>query len=231
MGEQRVCAVAGGTRGIGLAVVRRFLGAGYAVSVAGRQLDLVEQVGRANLQQTLLTQQLDLTSAGSGDRFIQHTVDRLGRVDVLVFCAAVAPLAKMDVITDDQFESTVDLNIRAMFYTVRAAWKQMQKQRGGTIVNISSMSAVDPFPGFNVYGASKAWCDLFSKAIADEGAEFGIRAFSIRPGAVETQMLRELFPDYPAEQTLSPEDVAALVWDVCQPSASYVNGQAIDINQ
>ena len=73
----------------------------------------------------------------------------------------------------------------------------MRRQSGGTIVNISSMAAVDPFPGFSVYGATKAWVELFTKAIAEEGRADGILAFSLRLGAVETPMLRGLFPDFP----------------------------------
>ena len=105
----------------------------------------------------------------------------------------------------------------------------MVKQRGGTIINISSMSAVDPFVGFSTYGASKAWLDLLTHSLAQEGKDLNIRVCSIRPGAVDTPLLRGLFPDFPPEQCVTPEAVADIVLGCVTSPSDYPSGSAFPI--
>ena len=90
----------------------------------------------------------------------------------------------------------------------------MAKAKQGIVVNISSMAAIDPFTGFSLYGASKGWIETWTKALADEGQRKGIRVYGIRPGAVETPMLRRLFPDYPAQQCVAPTEIAEAIFDL-----------------
>jgi len=149
----------------------------------------------------------------------------LGSADVLVNNAALAPLEKFESITPEQFESLVNVNVRSGFYLTQTIWQQMLKSGGGTIVNISSLSAIDPFPGFSLYGASKAWMDLMTLALSAEGQDHNIRICSIRPGAVETPLLRGLFPDFPADQCVSPQQVAKMVLGCVEDPQKYPSGQ------
>ena len=137
----------------------------------------------------------------------------------------MAPLDKFEQISADTFESLVNVNVRAGFYLTQKAWQQMIESGGGTIVNISSMSAIDPFPGFSLYGASKAWMDLLTQSLAAEGEPHSIRICSIRPGAVETPLLRGLFPDFPADQCVPPERIAQMVLGCVQDPQKYPSGQ------
>ena len=105
----------------------------------------------------------------------------------------------------------------------------MKESNAGTIINISSLSAIDPFPGFSLYGASKSWLDLMTLALAAEGKESNIRVCSIRPGAVETPMLRGLFPDFPSEQCVQPADIAEVIWGCVNDPATYPSGQAFPV--
>ena len=89
----------------------------------------------------------------------------------------------------------------------------------------SSMSAIDPFPGFSLYGASKAWMDLLTQSLAAEGEPHGIRICSIRPGAVETPLLRGLFPDFPADQCVPPEAIAETVLGCVEDPQKFPSGQ------
>ena len=107
----------------------------------------------------------------------------------------------------------------------------MRQQRSGVIVNISSVASVDPFPGFSIYGACKAWVNLFTKALAAEGKPLGIRAYAIAPGAVETSMLRSAFPDFPADHTLRPDDIAAAIEAVCDDRLAHSSGQTIFVRK
>jgi NAD(P)-dependent dehydrogenase (short-subunit alcohol dehydrogenase family) len=167
-----------------------------------------------------LAQPADIT------KLFRDTTTKLGRIDVLVNNAAVAPLALFDELTPEVIDEALQINIRAVIQLTQDVWRQMKKQGQGVIVNISSLAAVDPFPGFSLYGATKAWLDLMTMALAREGQEWGIQVFSIRPGAVETPMLRNLFPDFPKNQCLTPEQVADAVWKCVSEPTQVESGKS-----
>lgn len=227
-----VCVVTGGTSGIGLETARRFAREGFRIVACGRDRRRLDQarVSIGASPSDLAVRELDLARPREAPRLIEFAVNAFGRIDLLVLCAAVAPLRPIVEMSAGEFESTLDVDVRSLFYLTQAAWRQFVRQgNGGVIVNVSSLAAVDPFPGFSVYGACKAWGDLFCQALAAEGKPHGIRLHSIRPGAVETPMLRGLFPDFPADQALSPSAVAELIWAVYQEPFRHASGQTISI--
>jgi NAD(P)-dependent dehydrogenase (short-subunit alcohol dehydrogenase family) len=97
------------------------------------------------------------------------------------------------------------------------------------IVNISSLAARDPFPGFAAYGSAKAGLNLFGLSLAREGATIGIRVYTIAPGAVETSLFRSLMTveQFPTEQTLSPVEVARVIARCAAGDAEFISGQVI----
>jgi len=234
-----VCVITGGSSGIGLATARLMRQTGYRIAICGRDAERLSAAHEELVtmkqdngseqsdtgEQDVLAMQADLDDADLATQFIERTIKEFGTVDVLVNNAGMAPLEKFEEISADTFESLVNVNVRAGFYLTQKAWQQMIKSGGGTIVNISSMSAIDPFPGFSLYGASKAWMDLLTQSLAAEGESHGIRICSIRPGAVETPLLRGLFPDFPADQCVSPEKIAATVLGCVQDPEKYPSGQ------
>ena len=172
--------VTGGSSGIGLAVSRRFAAEGYQLAICGRNeqkltaaANVIDQValdaGHVNKVFSFVADLADVAQAKS---FAAATLDRFAQVDVLVNNAALAPLAEFDAISPESFEATTNVNIRSVFYLSQTIWKSMKQrpaQVSKTIVNISSLAAVDPFPGFSLYGACKAWVDLLTEALATEG--------------------------------------------------------------
>lgn len=224
------CLITGGSAGIGLATAKQFAAQGYDILICGRDanrldaaLDEIQNVCKG--PRTLITVECDLSQPGSAEVLAETAIEKLGRVDVLVNNAGLAPLAMLDEMTDEQFESTLQVNVRSVFYLTRSIWKHMKAEGRGVLVNVSSLAAIDPFPGFSMYGATKAWIDLMTTALASEGAEHGIRTYSVRPGAVETQLLRRLFPDFPAEQCVSPDDVAQQIWNCVAQPEQFTSGQ------
>ncbi len=230
---QPVCVVTGGSAGIGLAVARHFAARGYRLALCGRnpQTLLAAEQELRQSSATCLALALDLAEPGAPTRLIEEVVQRFGRVDVLVNNAGHAPLAPLNQLTGADFERAVAVNIRAVFHTTQAVWPIMRQQGGGVIVNISSLASVDPFPGFSVYGACKAWVNLFTRAAADEGRSLGIRVYCVAPGAVETRLLRRLFRDFPAEQTLAPAEVAALIGSLCDEPMRHASGQTLFVRK
>lgn len=230
-----VCAVSGGSSGVGLATALMFAKAGSRVAICGRDparlSDAHDQIVEVSSDEKVLALELDMSTADGSQQFVQETINRFERIDLLVNNAAMAPLAPLDEMTDQTIDACVDLNIRGVYYATRTAWKQMKQQGSGLIVNISSQAAVDPFPGFSMYGATKAWIELFTVALAGEGREHGIRSYCIRPGAIETPMLRGLFADFPAEQCVSPQEIADAIQVACGPELENSSGQIIKVSR
>jgi len=231
-----VCLVTGGTDGIGLAMARHFAASGYRIVSCGRdkqRLAAAELEIKSSDGECLFVQ-ADLSDPKQAVKLGEQAIEKFGRVDVLVNNAAAAPLAPFDEVTEETFENAVNLNVRSVFYLTQTIWRKMKQQEveeqgRGVVINISSLAAVDPFPGFSVYGSTKAWIDLMSVALAAEGKENDIRVYSIRPGAVETKMLRGLFPDFPAEQCVQPSDVAKLALKMVTQPDGYESGKAYNV--
>jgi len=233
MAQNQVVVVTGGGRGIGRAIAQRFATDGAQVVAASRtpaELEetrgIVEQAGgRCHVQAT------DVCEPGEINSLIEMTAERFGRIDVLVNCAGIAPQATIEELEPELFTSIMAVNVNAVYLACRGVWPVMKKRKSGVIVNISSIASVDPFAGFAAYGAAKAWVNAWTKALADEGRRWGIRVFSVAPGAVETKMLRDGFPTFPAEQTLRPEDVADVVHALTQPGCRYATGQTVFVRR
>lgn len=221
--------VTGGSRGIGRATALRLAEAGYRVAICARDeetltktLDELPPVPGGHLKFAC-----DLSQPGAGEKLVSHVAQQFGRLDVVVNNAGSGPLGAIDEVDADEFDRCLALNISSVLHVTRCAWPIMKRQGNGVFVNISSLASVDPFPGFHVYGATKAWVNLFTKGAAAEGRPIGIRAFALALGTVDTDLLRGLFPDYPAEQCLSPSAVADYILTLTEPSAMHASGSTI----
>lgn len=227
--NQPVCVITGGSSGVGLATALRFGRLGYRLLICGRDPHCLEAAHQqvAAIAPGCASVALDVGRAAEAERLIDTARHTLGRVDVLINNAGHAPLAAIDKMTREEFTKTLAVNVEAVFHTTQAVWPIMREQEAGVILNISSVASVDPFLGFSVYGACKAWVNLFTRATADEGRPLGIRAYSVGLGAVETRMLRGAFPDFPREQTLSPDEVAQFLSSLCEEPMRYATGQTL----
>lgn len=229
MAEERVCVITGASRGIGRAVALRFARRQYAivaVARSGKPLgDAADAIRRAG--GTCLTVQADVADPSACQRAVESARAEFGGVDLLVNNAGVAPMGRIEELNDAQLRQVLDVNIAGVLHMTRAAWPVLRARGGGTIVNLSSMSSLDPFPGLTVYGATKAWVNLFTQGMAAEGRPHGIRVFGVAPGAVETEMLRGLFPDIPTESTLDPDEVAGVVESLALDSMAPATGQTV----
>jgi NAD(P)-dependent dehydrogenase (short-subunit alcohol dehydrogenase family) len=231
----KVALITGGTSGVGLASAIRFARANFDVAICGRDPSRLARAKASIVAENSQIKCLEI-AADLCDRTVPRKIATefakvFGRIDVLVNNAGYASNMPFPQITEAEYDRTMESNARSVFFLTQAVWPMMVSQHQGVIVNISSLAAVSPFPGFAVYGSSKAWLDLFTIAIANEGKASGIRAYSIRPGAVETPMLRGLFPDFPSDQTVSPEAVADVVWAVTQDEFRFSSGQAIAVTR
>ena len=179
----------------------------------------------------VLAVQADVGQPDQVAELFDQVSSKFCRLDVLVNNAGVVPFGLIPEITYSDLEYALNVNIGGTFMTTKAAWPIMVEQGGGIVINVSSLAAVDPFPGNGTYGATKAWIESFTKVTAHEGAEHSIRAYAIRPGAVETPMLRRLFPEFPTDQSLAPEEIANEIFDLTKTTNTTKSGEVATISK
>ncbi len=228
----KTAVVTGAGRGIGRAIARRLGALGANVVIASRTSEQLEETRRSIERDgaRALAVVADVTDAEDVDRLMSATDSLFGGVDILVNNAGFAPMGPIEEMEPPLFDRIIATNIRSVHLCTRAAWPHLARG-GGVVVNISSVAAYDPLEGLAVYGAAKAFVNAYTRSLAAEGKAAGIRVYGVAPGAVETGMLRGLLPDYPAEKTLEPDEVAALVELLLAPACRYVSGQTLVINK
>ena len=227
-----VAIITGAGGGIGRATAIELAGGGYIVVLAGRNPAALNETARAAAGQSLVVP-TDVTRPDEVDRLVAAALGAFGRVDVLVNNAGLAPVRPIRDMTVEEWRAVIDTNLSAAFYATRAAWPAFERQGGGVVVNISSESSRDPFPGFAAYGAAKAGINLFGLAAAREGAAAGVRVYTIAPGAVETAMFRQLrTPEqWPADRTLEPAYVARAVLQCVRGDLRHAGGEVIYLHK
>jgi len=210
--------VTGAGSGIGRATAIMLAEAGYRVVLVGRRPEPLEETASViasagSEEDQALVLSCDITGEGAASDVVDRTIAWSDRVDVLVNNAGYAPLVEVGNVPDDELARIFAVNTFAPARLVAASWPHFVVQHAGCVVNVSSMSAIDPFPGLGVYGAAKAAVDGLTRAIVAEGQSLGIVAYSVAPGAVETAMLRSLFDEstLPKSQTLDPSDIARVI--------------------
>lgn len=226
--------ITGAGRGIGRAIARRLSIAGADVAIAARTESQLEQTRRVieRAGGSVLSVTADVSKVEDVERLVDETREQFGRIDVLVNNAGVAPMASITDMDPHVFDRILAVNVRAVYLCTRAVWQIMADGGGGTIINISSMAAYDPFPGLAAYGAAKRFVTAYTKGLAAEGKSVSIRIYALAPGAVETEMFRGAFPEFPAEKTIQPDDVAAVVENLLSPACRHVaSGQTIMVTK
>jgi len=205
--------ITGATSGIGRETAREFAGAGSKVVVAGRREDRLQELVKeieANGGQALAVP-TDVADQVQVDSLIEKTVERFGRLDVLVNNAGVAIASRFDETPLDDFRRLMDVNFWGAVYVCRAAIPQMRKQRGGVILNVSSIFGKRGMPFETAYCASKFALAGFSEALRAELMSENIDVCTIFPGAVETEIfdaaanstgleVSTYLPKFPAKQ-------------------------------
>jgi len=237
MAEGKTAIVTGASSGVGRATSILLAEAGYDLAlVARREEELrktaelaAERAGEEGQKIEIVIESVDISRAEPCRRLIESVGSRLGRIDALANVAGAAPRLSIESITQDIWQRCVDTNLSAVVHLTAAAWPIFRRQGGATIVNVSSLASVDPFPGFSIYASAKAGVNMFTRCTAREGAEIGVRAVAVATGAIETPMLRELFDEsvIPKAMTLSAMEVAGVIRDCITGRREFEPGETI----
>ena len=208
--DERVVIITGASHGIGRATALHLAREGAALILNGRvpaDLEAAAEAARAAGGRAEIVAG-DASDTEVVEAMVAAAQRHFGGITGLVTCAGLAPLSGIEALDTETFDALIAINVRGPYLATRAVWPVMVAGGGGAIVHVSSMAASDPFPGFAAYGGSKAFINTFVRGLAAEGQEAGIRVYAVAPGAVDTRMLRGLFPDFPTDQRLAPSVVA-----------------------
>jgi NAD(P)-dependent dehydrogenase (short-subunit alcohol dehydrogenase family) len=231
-----VAIITGAGSGIGRATAVTLSGKGYALALVGRTLDALEKTAELCIGESLCVS-ADVGDPHSAAEIVDSTLARFGRIDALVNNAGHAPSLSIDKTSPETVAEVFGVNAMGAANLIAACWAVFARQhaekrlhtRGQRVVNVSSMATADPFPGLFAYAAAKASVNVMVKSIAKEGAEIGVKGFSVAPGAVETAMLRGIVSveDFPTSKCLTPEQVASVIAACLLGERDGDNGETI----
>jgi NAD(P)-dependent dehydrogenase (short-subunit alcohol dehydrogenase family) len=230
--DGKVALVTGANTGIGLAIAKRLLADGFALGYATVANDEAAKATLEELQGEIAWVYGDLSDPKVPERLVSETVDKLGRIDVLVNNAGVVTAKPFFDLTIADFDLTFAVDVRASFLLAQAAAKRMPS--GGSIVNITSVHEHIPRPNLSVYAAAKAALGMLTKGLALELGERNIRVNSVAPGVIATPRneadAHALDSEVPLGRAGKPEEVANLVSWLCSDEAAYVTGASYIID-
>ena len=235
----KIAIVTGASRGIGRAIAATLAGRGAHVVAAARgenAAETVAEIARGGGRSEIGS--VDVTDAASIDALVAGTLQRHGRIDVLVNNAGIARDQLMLRMKRDDWDQVIATNLTSAFACVQAVLKPMIRQRGGRIISISSVVGQTGNAGQANYAASKAGLIGFSKAVAREVASRGITVNVVAPGLIETAMTKAIAEkaqgDWASQIPLgrigTPQDIAAAVCFLASDEASYITGHVLAVN-
>ena len=231
--QEKVSVVTGAGQGLGLAIAKALQAAGSQVVVA----ELKEETGQAAAEEIGAEFiQVDVTDSSSVGELVQAVVERHGRIDVMVNGAGVAAHVPAEEMSDEEWRSTMSVNLDGVFWCCREAGKAMLERGSGAIVNIASMSGIiSNRPQAQAhYNASKAGVIMLTKSLAGEWATRGVRVNAVSPGYIATPLVQEDLEDpelgeiwmdsTPMGRAAQPEEIAPAVVYLASEASSFATG-------
>lgn len=238
--------VTGGNRGIGRGISTSLAEAGANVVIANRDAAAGRKAAEEISDETgVITEavSVDITDDDEVRTLVDATVDAFGGVDVLVNNAGVTLNTPAEKMTEDEWQHVIDINLTGAFRCAKYVGREMIDGDGGSILNVSSISAFmanHPQPQVS-YNASKAGLEGFKNQLASEWAEHGIRVNNINPGYVRTEMIDQVLEEDPEmadtwfeemllEELAKPEDIGPLAVYLASEASWYVTGTSVVID-
>lgn len=238
----KVAVVTGGTRGIGYAIVKKYLEAGATVVLCGSKQSTAEAAFakvKAELPEAdVYAIAPFLTDTAAVEEAFKWVFEKFGRFDILANNAGISQSTPLVDYTDEEVDRIMDLNIKAVFICARAAARIMKENGGGVIVNTSSVVSIYGQPSGCLYPASKFAVNGMTKSLARELAKFGIRVNAVAPGITRTDMvanlpeamIKPLIARIPIGRMCEPEDIANAFLFLSSELASYITGAVVPVD-
>lgn len=238
--ENKVAVVTGGCRGIGKAIVERFLKEGARVYAVDYSIpdSISVFIEDAELAKRVFVKQLDVTNAEQVENVFSKIIEEAGRIDILINNAGITRDGLLMRMKESDWDSVIATNLKGTFLCTQVAVKQMVAQRYGRIVNMGSVVGIMGNAGQANYSASKAGLIGFTKSIAKEFGKRNILCNYVAPGFVLTPMTeiltdeqkKEYLKNIPVGRAATPTDIANVVTFFCSEDANYLTGQVLHID-
>ena len=232
----KVVVITGSGKGIGKATALAFAKEGYSVVTNDKNAKPVEDVAKEIIDKggTAYSIRADISDPAEVDQLITGAIEKFGRIDVLVNNAGIQNPKEFLEMSVEEWKKVIDVNLTGTFLCSQRAAKYMAKQGGGVIINISSVHQVIPRPLYAHYAASKGGVKLLTETMALELADKNIRVNAIAPGAIETDMNKDIMADIKKKRELlsmipmhrmgKPEEIAGMAVFLASDKAKYVTG-------
>jgi len=236
----KVALVTGGSRGIGrsIALALRAHGARVAINYATNEMAAEETAGAMGGIEFAIMIKGDVAEPAVGPRLVEETVKAFGKIDILVNNAGVTRDDLILRMSEEEWDTVIDTNLKGTFTVTKAAIRPMVRQRHGRIISVASVAGIVGNAGQANYSAAKAGMIGFTKAIAKEVASRNITANVIAPGFVDTEMTASLTAAQREEimkmvavgRTATPEDIAPAAVFLASDEASYITGHVLTVD-
>jgi NAD(P)-dependent dehydrogenase (short-subunit alcohol dehydrogenase family) len=237
--NSKVAIVTGSTRGIGRAIAEGLASAGAAVVVNGRSAESVKTA--VDAIPNSLGVVADVSKAADVDELIQKTMDKFGRIDILINNAGISPYFKpAETLKEAEWDEIMAVNLKGVFLCCEAVGRVMIPQKSGRIINISSIGGQIALPRLLAYCAAKGAVDQITRVLAVEWAPHHILVNSISPGWVESDLTKGLKENPTRREALTrqiplgrlgkPDEIVGAAIYLCSDAASYVTGATLSID-
>jgi NAD(P)-dependent dehydrogenase (short-subunit alcohol dehydrogenase family) len=187
--KNKVWYITGASKGLGLALVKKLLAAGYRVAATSRNKSALETAVGETDSKNFLALEVDLTNAESIQKSVEQAHEYFGGLDIVVNNAGYGIGGSAEELSIDEIRGNFEINVFATITVVHSALPFMRAQRSGHIINISSIAGFTSTTGWSLYNAAKFAVTGFTEALAGDVAELGIKATVVMPGAFRTQFL------------------------------------------
>ena len=235
----KVVVVTGAGSGIGKATAERFLDEGAVVTLVGRTRSKLEEVAEPFRDDQFMIAEADVSNEDEVKELISRTVEKFGRLDVLVNNAGVVAEGDVGTLTTDDWRRVMATDVDGVFYASRAAIPHLKTSRG-SIVNVSSVSGIGGDWGMAAYNAAKGAVTNLTRAMAMDHGKDGVRVNAVCPSLTRTGMTEEMMDDdkliakfnerFALEGPGEPEDVAAVIAFLASDDARFVTGVNLPVD-
>jgi len=211
--------ITGASRGIGKTIALELASLGYDLALVGRDVKCLEEVEEeavkvafeAGFEISTACISADLSEVDSPELIVRACVDAFGGIDVLVNCAGLSQAGSFTEVTPEQWDKIFFVNARAPFFICKEALPYLKKSEKPIVINIASVVGFKGYINQSVYSSSKHALTGFTKVFAKEVQPFGIRVHLISPGAVATEMVKQMRPDINADELIQPEEIGEII--------------------
>jgi len=239
--KDKVVFITGGTKGLGKAMAKAFLAEGASVAVNGRNKEAVEKFEQEFQGKPILSFNADITHYEEMNNVASRVIESWKKVDILVNNAGIVnPLAPSEKIKKDDFDRTIDINLKGAFYATQIFGKCMIEQKTGRIINIASQVAFFGEKGFLPYALSKGALMIMTRELAHEWSKHGVTTCCVAPGFIKGGMnegliRKEVFVNFLSSKTPigrmgTVDELVSLILFLASPEAQYINGETITMD-